>query len=163
ELLTGSGFPEVITMSLPVLERLLLDHQQFVFVPSATGNVLLRTIGDALLPLEYAIVEDFDDYVTGIVDEGHYGTRRFGEAKKARDKFFADARHELVMGAYRVSLHSPAQVFFAHRKHAHAAAHIAMADSLLIEFRGFPMLLDIADHLCGGMFSSEALVRPAAA
>ncbi len=163
ELLTGSGFPEVITMSVPVLRRLLLENEQVVFVPSSTGNMLLRTIGDALLPLEYAIVTDFDDYLRKLVDQGHYGTQRFGEAKALLDEFVRDIRHELVMGVYRVSPHSPAQVFFCHKNKAHEAAHIAMADSLLVEYRGFPMLLDIADHLCGGMFPSDALVRPAAA
>jgi hypothetical protein len=54
-------------------------------------------------------------------------------------------------------------VFFAHGKRAHEAAHIAMADSILIDYRGFPMLLDIADHICGGLFPSEALVRPVTA
>ena len=163
ELLTGSGFPEVIAMSVPVLRRLLLENESFVFIPSATGNWLLRTIGDALLPLEYAIVEDFDRYITGVVDQGHYGTQRFGDAKAMLVSFAGDVRHELVMGVYRVSPHSPAQVFFAHRNRAHEAVHIAMADSVLIDHRGFPMLLDIADHICGGLFPSEALIRPAAA
>jgi hypothetical protein len=163
ELLTGSGFPEVITMSVPVLRRLLLENEQVVFVPSSTGNRLLRTVGDALLPLEYAIVTDFADYLHGIIEEGHYGEKKFGEAKAQLDVLYGDIKNELVMGAFRVSPHSPAQVFFAHRNRAHEAAHIAMADSLLVDFRGFPMLLDIADHICSGMFPSDVLMRPASA
>jgi hypothetical protein len=38
-----------------------------------------------------------------------------------------------------------------------------MADAMLVDHRGFPMLLDLADRLCVGLFGADTLVRPATA
>jgi hypothetical protein len=38
------------------------------------------------------------------------------------------------------------------------AAHIAMADSLLQEHRGFPMLIDLADTVCRTTFGFDTLM-----
>jgi hypothetical protein len=56
---------------------------------------------------------------------------------------------------------APAQMFYAHRDFAHEAALIAMADSIMQEHRGRPMLLDMADGLCKTYFGAETLSRPA--
>jgi hypothetical protein len=55
---------------------------------------------------------------------------------------------------YRASKLSPAQTFYAHVDHAHEAALIAMADSVLQEHRGFPMLIDLADGVCRASFGA---------
>lgn len=162
ELLTGSGDPRIIEMSLPVLRALTLQHKKFIFVPSSTKDHLLTTIGNALFPLEYAIVKDFNDYLGGILS-GHYRGDAFEDMHTQLREFARDAGSELVMGVFRASAFAPAQVFYAHADHAHEAAVIAMADSMLLDYRGFPMLLDLADRLCAGLFGSEALVRPAVA
>ena len=57
ELLTGAGSAELIRLSMPVLRR-LIEHRKFVFVPSDTNEQHIKTIGDALDPLEYAIISD---------------------------------------------------------------------------------------------------------
>jgi len=161
ELLTGTGLPELIELSLPVFDELLLRHKRFVFVPRASRDHLLRTIGGALRPLEYAIVQDLGTYLKGIIEEGHYGSGRFKHAKEMLDDFRAQAATSIVSGVFRVSDHSPAQVFYAHAEHAAEAAVVAMADSLFIETRGFPMLLDVAGNLCRGLFSADAVLQPA--
>jgi hypothetical protein len=50
---------------------------------------------------------------------------------------------------------APAQMFYAHVDHAHEAALIALADSVLQEHRGFPMLIDLADSLCSATFGAD--------
>jgi hypothetical protein len=48
-------------------------------------------------------------------------------------------------------------VFYAHVDHAHAAAMIALADSALQPHRGFPTLLDLANHVCDATFGQDSL------
>lgn len=162
ELLTGSGDARIIDLSLPVLRDLTLEHKKFVFVPSDTKDELLRTIGNALLPFEYAIVRDFSQYLEGIL-EGHYRGEAFEEQHERLTEFSMSASTQLVMGVYRASAFAPPQVFYAHKDFAHEAALVAMADSVLVDLRGFPMLLDLADRLCAGMFGNDSLMRPVAA
>jgi hypothetical protein len=162
ELLTGSGDSRIISMALPVLRDLVLNHKKFVFVPSATKDELLLTVGNALFPLEYAIVKDFNDYLKNLLG-GHYRGAGFDEARIQLEDFSMAAGSELVMGVFRASAFAPAQVFYAHVEHAHEAALIALADAMLVDYRGFPMLLDLADRLCAGLFGNEVLVRPAIA
>jgi hypothetical protein len=162
ELLTGSGDHRIISLSLPVLRQLTLVHKRFVFVPSATKDALLRTIGDALLPLEYAIVKDFSEYLEDVLS-GHYRGEGFQEVITDLKAFGQEAGTQLVMGVFRSSAFAPPQIFYAHADHAHEAALVAMADAMLVDHRGFPMLLDLADHLCAGIFGSDSITRPAAA
>jgi hypothetical protein len=49
-------------------------------------------------------------------------------------------------------------MFYAHVDHAEMAARIAMADSVLQEHRGFPMLIDLADTVCATNFGTESLL-----
>lgn len=163
ELLTGAGIPELIELSVPVFRELLLDHKRFVYVPRGSNNRLLQTIGNALFPLEFAIVDDLDGYLSGVIDGGHYGTGRFQQAKRMLEDFQEDARGQLVAGVFRVSPHSPSQIFYAHANYATEAAIVAMADAILVEARGYPMLLDIAGGVCREMFPPDAIFRPAAA
>src|SRR6516164_7123507 len=161
-LLTGSGDHRIIGLALPVLRDLVLDHRQFVFVPSETKDELLLTIGNALLPLEYAIVKDFSDYLADVL-AGHYRGEGFEEMRVRLEDFSAAAGPSLVMGVFRASAFAPAQIFYAHVEHAHEAALIAMADAMLVDHRGFPMLLDLADRLSVGLLGPETLVRPTTA
>jgi hypothetical protein len=65
ELLTGAGSVDLLKMSVPVL-RNLIEHKKFVFVPSDTTEQHIKTIGDALEPLEYAVICDTEDYLKRI-------------------------------------------------------------------------------------------------
>jgi hypothetical protein len=160
EILTGSGIPELIERGLPVLDRLLLQHKKFVFVPSATNKEHFLTIGDALGPLEYAIIDDARSDLKRIL-EGHYtgdAYRRILE--KNLRPFCQEAGPAIVAGVYRASAMAPARLFYAHRDYAHEAALIALADSVMQEHRGFPMLIDMADGVCRTYFGADTLNRP---
>jgi hypothetical protein len=71
------------------------------------------------------------------------------------ESFAKDCGPKIVIGMYRASRLAPAQMFYAHIDHVHTAAQIAMADSVLQEHRGFPMLIDLADAICSATFSAE--------
>ncbi len=155
ELITGSGIPDLLRASLKLLRRLILEHKKFVFVPSSTSARELLTIGNALKPLEYAIVDTNEANLDRIA-RGHYRGEEWGDLGEAVDKFVKECGHKIVIGLYRASELAPAQMFYAHVDHAHTAALIAMADSVLQEHRGFPMLIDLADHLCTAAFGADA-------
>jgi hypothetical protein len=159
ELLTGSGMRELIEYSIPVLDRLVLQHKKFVFVPSVTTKEHFLTIGDALEPLEYAITDNAAGDLRKITGGNYRGE---WQPVLERDlKPFCDEVGPLVMtGVYRASMMAPARMFYAHRDHVHEAALVAIADSIMQEHRGFPMLVDMADGICRTYFGAETLNRP---
>ncbi|HEX5502536.1 MAG TPA: hypothetical protein VFW96_07920 [Thermomicrobiales bacterium] len=159
ELLTGSGSMDLLERALALLAR-LIDFERFVFVPSAPADRALLTIGDALNPLEYAIVDTAEEAMRRIVERGHYGQRY----RRLAEEFVAAYGPRVVRGVFRASAAAPAYLFYAHAERAHEAALLALADAALQEHRGFPMLIDLADRVAGRTFSADAtlgLVRAA--
>lgn len=150
ELLTGSGNMALLAESLKVL-RELVAYQQFVFVPSSIKDRLLLTIGDALGPLEYAVIQTADQAMRRIVEGG----RDNPESRRLAESFVDEVGRQVAVGAYRASSHAPATPFFAHVDRVHEAAHIAIADSVLQEHRGFPLSIDLADVACRSMFGAD--------
>ena len=159
ELLTGSGLTELIERAIPVLQRLVLDHQRFIFVPSMTKKEHFLTIGDALDPGEYAIIDDARADLRQLL-QGNYRGEWQDVFEKQLRPFAEEAGPAVLTGVYRASAMAPARMFYAHRDHVHEAARIALADSILQEHRGFPMLIDMADGICGTYFGAETLTRP---
>lgn len=150
ELLTGSGNMALLDEALKVL-RELVAFRRFVFVPSSIKDRLLLTIGDALGPLEYAVIQTADQRMRQIVESGRYHP----DSRRLAENFVNDVGHQIAVGVYRASTHAPATPFFAHIDHVHEAAHIAIADSVLQEHRGFPMSIDLADAACRAMFGAD--------
>jgi hypothetical protein len=120
--------------------------------------------------MEYAIVRTLKEMIERTVDHGHYrmrvtsdttwdgvGLNPEGWIKKFRDVVAT----QVVVGVYRATRLAPAQLFYAHTDHADLAAHIALADSMLQEHRGFPLLIDLADNVCRSVFGGETLTGPA--
>jgi hypothetical protein len=114
---------------------------------------VLLTLGNALQPLEYAVVDTLEERLERMVDRGHY----YRDQERRVRAFIAEAGPRLVVGVYRASGTAPPQVFYAHVDHVHRAAMIALADSALQEHRGFPLLLDLAHQVCQGTFGAETL------
>lgn len=151
ELLTGSGSMELLAAAIDVLEE-LVDYQQFVFVPSAIKDRVLLTLGAALWPLQYAVVYTGETAMRRVVAAGHYS----GDWHRRAERFVDRVGPKIAIGVYRAGPHSPATPFFAHVDRVHEAAHVAMADSLLQEHRGFPLSIDLADAACRAVFGGGA-------
>jgi hypothetical protein len=154
ELMTGSGYPDLVRASLKLMKRFILDHQRFVFIPSSTSARELLTIGNALKPLEYAIV-DTNMQLLERIAEGHYRGQDWGGLRNEVKAFVKECGSKIIVGMYRASKLAPSQMFYAHEDHGHEAALIALADSVLQEHRGFPMLIDLADNLCSATFGAD--------
>lgn len=172
ELITGSGSLDLMIESTRLLRELIEDHQRFVYVASEPRDRLLLTIGDALHPLQYAIIRTLRDTIYATVEQGKDQGKRYsvdttwdGEWLTPAGwllRFRDEVASQVVVGVYRASRVAPPQVFFAHRDHAHVAAHIAIADSVMQEHRGFPLLIDLADTVCRSVFGRETLAAPVA-
>jgi hypothetical protein len=152
ELLTSAAGP-FLDASLDLLRRLILEHRRFVFVPSAAAERLWLTLGAALEPLEYAVLETQEDRLIRFVERGWQPASTAGAVRDALE-FAHEVGPKLVLGIYRASALAPGQLFYAHVDHVHEAALIALADSVLHEHRGFPLLIDLADTVCTAHFGA---------
>src|SRR6266704_1461347 len=99
ELLTGSGSMELLRAGFDVLNELILSHRRFVFIPSAPGERVLLTIGNALRPLEYAIVDDSKQRMERIIEQGHLR----GAHRKRAENFCGATSTQMLVGVYRTS------------------------------------------------------------
>lgn len=170
-LLTGSGSMDLMIEATRMLEALILGHQKFLFVASEPSQRLLLSIGQALQPLEYVIVDTLAEQIRPIVERSHYAHHRRYTADTTVDgrrltpaewigRFRDEVASRVVVGVYRASVVAPPQLFYAHEDHAHLAANIAIADSVLQNHRGFPILLDLADRVCAATFGRDSLAAP---
>jgi hypothetical protein len=153
ELLSGSGYPRLMSASLKLLGRLIGGHQKFVFVPHAMEERGYLTLGHALQEGEYAIIRTLESDSEYFVQRWSYPSEEYREQALA---FVREFCRDILIGLFRSSEHAPPCLFFAHRKHVHIAAHIVMADSLIHPRRGFPMLLEVADSSCRGVFGTDS-------
>lgn len=151
ELLTGSGSMALLKASLELLEN-LVEYKRFIYIPSAPRDRVMLTIGNALYPLEFAIVDTATEMMNRIVKNGHY-QRSYRELA---EKFVQEIGPQIVVGVYRASRMAPAFTFYAHVDCAMEAALIAIGDSALQEHRGFPMLIDVSDSICRTLFDTDS-------
>ena len=161
ELLTGAGLlsPGPTGMTYPlmragvmILREMLLEHQRFVFVPKRYQDSAMLTIGHALAPLEYAVIDTISDKIEAIERTGHYDDNQRAVAARFREA----VGDVVVRGVFRASAMGPPQVFYAHRDHVHIAAMIALADSVLQQQRSYPVLLDLAETVCRATFGMDS-------
>lgn len=141
---------EVTRTTLDLLGR-LVEHQRFVFVPSATSSRHLITIGNALEPLEFVLIDTVKAGIEKIIKNGNASEA----IQKMQLDFVEKYGDQVVVGLFKCSSMSPPYLFYAHRDHVHTAVLIAISDGLLQEHRGFPMLIDLADQICYSTFHPE--------
>ena len=165
ELLTGGGILEMMVAGTRVLRELLVGYRKVVFVASEPREMLALTIGQALQPRQYALLWTLDVPLSGWLHQRRFAVDAGGKVPWDDDdwmspaewipRFLDEVASRVMVGVYRASAAAPAHLFYAHRDLAHYAAHIALADSLLQEHRGFPLLIDVADHVCKAVFGSS--------
>jgi hypothetical protein len=169
ELLTGGNNLELMVLATGILREMIEKHQKFVFIASEPRDVLLNTFGQALRPMEYAVMGTLDDrlrawfhqdrFKIGVSTMLAWDDDTIAPADWLR-RFVDRVASKVVVGLFRTTLMAPAQVFYAHEDHSEIAAHIAIADSMLQE-QGTPLLLKAANHQCNAVYgdSLAALVE----
>ena len=154
ELLTNLWANNIEMLRIPLeLIQWYVEHKRFVFIPSAPRKRHWLTLGNALRPLEYIIFQTLQPEIERLI-RGHYRDDKL----RAMEAFHKDVASHIVVGMYRASLAAPPYIFYAHEDQAEVAAHIALADSILQEHRGFPMLIDLADTVCGTTFGVDGFM-----
>ncbi len=160
-------FTDLVIESIKVI-RELVAHERFVFVASEPKARALFTIGQGLRPLEYAIVGTLRHWIDRQLEgwrPSHAASvdlKWDGEVLGPQQwvmRFRDEVAPKVVYGLYRATRLAPPQVFYAHVDHAHVAARIAIADSVLLEKRGFPMLIDLADRVCKSVYGGGSLAE----
>jgi len=156
ELMTGfwASRKEMKDRSIALMQKMVLDHQRFVYVQSSERTPDLWTFGNALNPYEYLVIDTLEDKLTRMVEMG--GTR--GEFREAYTQFAKEVGSKIAFGVYRVSRQSPPKIFYCHIDHIQTAALIAMSDSALQMHVGSPMLLDLADSFCKTAFGKADFI-----
>lgn len=166
QLLAGAGNPDVAVGSITLLRDLIEGHKKFVYVSSEGQDREYLTLGQALRPLEYLVVGTLDEKIERFVRGISFSTKATVDARWDGEKVsalemvtrFRDVvAPQVVFGVYRASRLAPPQVFYAHRDHFELAAAVAIADSVLLPQRGFPMLIDLADRTCNGVYGGGSL------
>jgi hypothetical protein len=171
ELLTGGGNLELMEACINLSRELIEGHRKFVFVASEPRDLDLLTIGHALRPYEFAIVTTLADRIQHWLHQLRFAgdSRKLswnGEAMPSSEwipRFIRTVASKVIVGLFRASPIAPAHLFYGHIDHADIAAHIAIADSMLHEQRGSPLLLDLARHVGDIVFGNtlEALAESA--
>jgi hypothetical protein len=160
ELLTGGANLELMVAGTKVVRELVESRPQFVFVANEPGDRMLLTIGQALKPMEYAIVGTLDERLEHWLHQKRFRSQ-LGSVKWDSEEIPATewiprvierVASKIAVGLFRATPVSPAQVFYAHVNHADLAAHMVLADSVLQENHGSPMLIDMARHICSAVF-----------
>jgi len=171
ELLTGGGNLELMVAGTGVLRQLVERHQKFIFVAGEPRERLFMTIGQALRPLEFAIVGSLDDRLKTWLHQ-----KRFKVNVDKRllwddelipptewiPRIIESVASKIVVGLFKPTLFASAQLFYAHEDYADIAGHIALADCVLKE-QGNSFLLEMAQHVCNSVFGEnlEALAESA--
>jgi hypothetical protein len=171
ELLTGGGNLELMVEATRVLRELVEVRQKFLFVAGEPREALFRTIGQALRPMEYAIIGTLNERLDTWLHQERF---KIGVSTRLMwdDELITPAEwiprviervaSKIVVGLFRPTILAPAQSFYAHIDHSDIAGHIALADSMLKE-QGTSMLLEMAHRVCASVFgeSLEALAQSA--
>jgi hypothetical protein len=157
ELVTGlwASKKERFQLSLDLIDW-FVNYKKFVFIPSAPRKRHWLMIGNALKPMEYAIVQTLQPDIENMLESGGY--REESGVRPLMRAFAKETAPKIAVGLYRVWDAAPPYLFYAHVDNIDMAAHIAMADSLLQEHRGFPMLIDLADTVCSSTFGSDTFL-----
>ena len=161
DLLTGGGSLDIMVEATNVLRELIEQHQKFVYVAQESRSEPLRTIGLCLRPFEFAIVDTLDTRLETWLHQLRFTNRIVKwdgvpiPASQWIPRFIQEVASKVVVGVFRAGEIAPPQVFYAHRDHADVAAHIAIADGMLQDHRGSPMLLEMARHVCRAVFGDN--------
>jgi hypothetical protein len=166
QLLAGVGNPDVAIESIKVLRRMIEGHKKFIYVSSESGDRDYLQFGQALRPLEYLIVSTLDERIDDFVKGVHFGGKVTVDARWDGKlltpeqwvlKFQNEVASQVLVGVFRASELAAPQIFYAHRKEFELAAAIAIADSVLLPDRGYPMLIDLADRTCSSVYGGGKL------
>ena len=153
ELLTGGGSGGLLRAGLDLLTRWVDAGVPFAFVAAdGEGERVLRTVGGALRPGEFALVSTDEHRCGEIVRRSNWA----GGDRSRAEQFVEEVSPRVTAGVYRASRLAPPRAFWAPERHAAEAAVVLMADAVLRPYSSRPVLLDLAQLTAEAAFAREA-------
>lgn len=130
------------------LARRLIEAKNVIGVVEGSHNVDLLNAGELLQSGEYLEARDLrrelDDFSGGHRGDGrgaHFNARDAEDFKAFSERYGPD----VAVGIFKAGLKT--YIFHAHRSRFDEAAALVLADASNQALRGFPLLIDYADHL----------------
>ncbi|HIN35697.1 MAG TPA: hypothetical protein EYM75_08115 [Dehalococcoidia bacterium] len=147
ELFAQGDDPEVVAASIDLGWNMLGDPGTLSVV-SQTARGDLLTIGMALEPHQYVLLDNYEGFFRRIAGRRYESTKWRGVGKDL-SRLAAAAGPSLLIGVLRTEAEAPPRVFHVHRWQCHESAVIAMAACAMEPYRCFPEGTDISDQLSG--------------
>lgn len=142
----GKGRP--LRTRLELSER-LIEKKKIVAVVEGSHNIQLLNAGELLESGEYLDARDLkvelQDYRRGRRDDGRGAHFSKNEGEEF-DAFIERYGPKVRVGIFKAGLRT--YLFHAHREVFDQAAALVLADASHQPIRGFPLLIDYADHIC---------------
>ncbi|MHB8595786.1 MAG: hypothetical protein ACYDER_03135 [Ktedonobacteraceae bacterium] len=159
EMLAGGGQANTLKVCLDLLSK-LIDDGAYATIVSASTNRDLMLFGMALEPGEYAVIRDGKTLLDAFAQNAHYTDVVVDEYGGQSEitlfaKFIKKYGSKVVEGVLRSHHMSRPYVFYCNKERLDEAAHMLLADAAHTGPRGFPLLIDLADHYCSGSFKAS--------
>lgn len=155
ELRTGAGRPGVVLPKSLELGARLIESKRSIGIIEDSDDTDLLNAAETLERSEYiearGLDRDLEDYLRGYPDPDNPG-QRIGRAhfnpsdQKRFEEFINNYANQVKIGIFRVGFKP--FIFQAHAENFDRAAALVMTDASMQPLRGFPLLVDYADHIC---------------
>lgn len=161
ELRTGLGRTRALPQCLSLGAK-LVESKTAVGVVEGSEDIDLLNAVEMLDRFDYVEARGLDheltEYLKGSPDPDNPGERLRGahfnpEDHKRFEEFIAQHARQIKIGIFKVGLKP--FIFHAHADNFDQAAALVMVDASMQALRGFPLLLDYADHICSQHLASS--------
>jgi hypothetical protein len=143
----GKGRPLKARLELAAT---LIETKTIIAVVEGSHNVELLNAGELLSPGEYldarTLKAELLEYKSGNRDDGR-GAHFSKQEGEEFETFIERYGQEVRVGLFKAGMRS--YLFHAHKEVFDQAAALVLVDASHQAIRGFPLLIDYADHICG--------------
>jgi hypothetical protein len=155
ELRTGAGRTKLVLPKCIDLGVRLIDSESTIGIIEGSEDTDLLNAAEMLERFEYiearGLDHDLDEWLKGPPDPDNPGQRLRGahfnpSDQKMFEKFVSNHAKHIKIGIFKVGFKP--FLFQAHESNFDKAAALVMTDASMQPLRGFPLLLDYADHIC---------------
>jgi hypothetical protein len=154
ELMSDLGRLRALDYTLEILQRLIKNRKCFSIISRSQSDAYMR-LGISLKPGEYFLLKHKD-----VGKELLYDRSLLAHPDKWREEDLLKISHFLKQDATKlkigiIKMSKRPYIFQAHNEYFDLAAKIIARDSMFQREKGFPLLIDYADNLCGTFFKAS--------
>lgn len=157
EMLTGAGKQHILKPCLDLIGALIDDGNYASIISHVSPDDRpLIVLGRALHAGEYIVLDTGTDLLNQFEANAHYTDTRipyYGD--RSQRQVFTEFKEmygaRVVRGVLRAHWMSPPFMFYCNASNIEKSVHLLLADASHTP-RGFPLLIDMADLTCAGLF-----------